>query len=458
MKSGEHLHEDTRLWPTIGLLDWSHLIEDFLDNLGVSFEHFRKEFRGSWIFGYIDALRLAGVRPVWFCVSARVAAPYRFTHIPTGAQVCVLPTPRSYRMSRRWVLNPYAPTVEQAAGDVHGIRRAISGALKETMPYLATPLRLLARELRRECCSAVMCQEYEHPRFDACVLLGQLMRLPVFATFQGGNWQLSRLERLLRPLTLRSCAGLIIATQSEVERVCTRYGLPRTSIARIFNPIDLGTWYPEDRAEARSLLGIPMNCRLAVWHGRVDLHRKGLDILLDAWEQVRRERSGQDLRLLLVGTGNNADELGRRITSMQSSSILWIDKFVGDPAAIRRYLSAADVYAFPSRHEGFPVAPIEATACGLPLVAADAPGIPDILEDGEGSGGVVVRRGDAAALAKALGRILDDEDWSRELGKRARRRVENFFSLERIGQQLRDFLVSRGMQIPLARQTYSQGT
>jgi starch synthase len=123
-----------------------------------------------------------------------------------------------------------------------------------------------------------------------------------------------------------------------------------------------------------------------------------------------------------------------------------VDEYVRDRTAIQRYLSAADVYTLPSRHEGFPVAPIEAMASGLPVVAADAPGVPDILEGGEASGGIVVPRGDATALAEALGRLLDDEAWGHELGKRARYRVENYFSLEAIGKQLREFMFSETLK------------
>jgi starch synthase len=126
--------------------------------------------------------------------------------------------------------------------------------------------------------------------------------------------------------------------------------------------------------------------------------------------------------------------------------VLWVDQFVHDRAILRRYLSAADVYVFPSRHEGFPVAPLEAMACGLPVVAADATGVPDIFEGGEASGGLLVPRGDAAALAQALGRVLDDQTLGRELGARARRRVESCFSLESVGKHLRAFLAKRGVR------------
>jgi glycosyltransferase involved in cell wall biosynthesis len=440
------------------LLDWSHLIEDFLDHLGISLEMFRDEFTGSWMFGYIDALRLVGVRTVLFCVSARVTnRPWRFTHAPTGATVHVLPAPMIYRATRRRVLNPYADTVEKAVGDVHGVDRLLFAALKDTAPYLTTPLRLLARELRGESCDAILCQEYENARFDACVLLGGLMRLPVFATFQGGDMQLSRLERPLRPLTIRACAGLVIAAQSEAQRVRAQYGVPSAKLARIFNPIDVDFWHASDNSEARAELSIPMSARVVVWHGRVLLHRKGLDVLLGAWERVCRERPGRDLRLLLVGTGNDADELRRRIAAKPPPGLRWVDEFVRDRTEIRRYLSAADAYVLPSRHEGFPVAPIEALSCGVPVVATDAPGVPDILEGGETSGGLVVPRNNTAALALALGRVLDDKSLCRELGERARRRVEACFSLSAVGEQLRTFLFSRGERPVFAPKNSREG-
>lgn len=431
----------TQPQPTIALLHWGDLIEDFLDTIGVSFEAFCNEMTGGWMFGYIDALRLVGVRTVLFCISARVTEPMRYTHEPTGATICVLPAPRIYHVARRQIPNPYGWTLKEVFGDIRGIRRILLSILKDIAPYLATPLGMLAHELRREGCQAILCQEYEYARFDACVLLGQLMRLPVFATFQGGDWQMSRLEKPLRPLTLRACAGLIVATQTEAERLRIHYRVPSAKLARIFNPIDLAMWGVTDRSESRAALGIPINDRVVVYHGRIELHRKGLDILMDAWEQICRDRPGGELRLLLIGTGSDAIELHRRITAMQLRGVLWVDEYVLDRAAIQRYLSAADVYTLPSRHEGFPVAPLEAMACGLPVVAADAPGVSDIIENGKASGGLVVPRGDATALALALGHVLDDQAWGRQMGQLARRRVEEYFSLEAVGKQLRNFLL-----------------
>ena len=182
---------------------------------------------------------------------------------------------------------------------------------------------------------------------------------------------------------------------------------------------------------------------MVVCHGRIDFHRKGLDILLDAWDQICRERPDRNQRLLLVGTGPDAEQLRQRISAMQLQGVIWGNEFVNDRTRIQRYLCAADIYTLSSRNEGFPVAPIEAMACGLPVVATDAPGIPDILEGGEVSGGLVVPREDSRALALALGRVMDDPAWGHELGKRARCRVEKYFSLLAVGKQLRNFLLRK---------------
>jgi starch synthase len=425
----------------VAIVDWSHLLEDFLDNLGVTFEAFRGEMTGGWMFGYVEALRSAGCRPVLFCVSARVAEVTRHEHAPTGATICVLPAPAGYRRARRRVPNPYAASLAEAAGDLRGPARWRAAFLKELSPYLATPLRALARELRREGCDVILCQDYEHARFDACVLLGRLRGLRVYATFQGGNWQLSRFERPLRPLSLRACSGLIVGSGVEADRLRRRYGVPAGKIARIFNPIDLRIWpppHPIDRDLARSALGIPREARVTAWHGRVDLHRKGLDVLAEAWREVRRARPGRDLRLLLLGTGRDAGAL--RALLGDDRDIHWADEYVNDREAIRRHLLAADVYAFPSRNEGFPLAPVEAMACGLPVVGADAPGVVDILGEGGDAVGMIVPAGDAGAFARELGRLLDDPALSAGLGARSRWRVEESFSHESVGRELRTFL------------------
>ena len=421
---------------------WGNTVEDFIDTMGISLETFCTTFRGSWMFGYVDALKKSGVRTVIFCVSTQVNEPTRFTHAPTGATVCVLPAPRRYRFLRRRMQYGYGQSVEHMFGHIQGRRKLLLPILflvKESFIYMATPHRLLAQEIRRERCNVILCQEYEYPRFDAAVVMGWMLKIPVFATFQGGTYHHARIERLLRPITMRNCQGFIIASLSELRRVGGQYDISEAKLAQIFNPIDLEQWKPCDRERARDELGIPVEARVVIWHGRISLHKKGLDVLLDAWEKLCCAIPEPDLRLVLIGSGDGDSELHSLLTSRSLRGVTWINQFFHDPAVLQHYLSAADVYAFPSRYEGFPVALVEAMACGLPVVATAIDGAQDLLTNGEKDGGVLVPPGDAAALARALELVLRDDAWRDRLGRAARQRVERTCSNEAVGKQLYSF-------------------
>jgi glycosyltransferase involved in cell wall biosynthesis len=330
--------------------------------------------------------------------------------------------------------------------DGSGLGRLAAQPGRQLAPYLATPLRLLGRELRRTWARAVLCQEYEYQRFDVCLLLGRLVGVPVAATFQGGDATRTGLERLVRPLTVRAAHTLIIAAEAEAGRVAARYGVPRARIARIPNPLDVPVWQSRARAAARAELGLPQDAVVVAWHGRVELHRKGLDILLGAWSRLARG-PGPPRRLLLVGTGRDADALRWWICEEALPGVIWVDTYVLDKERVAAYLGAADLYAFPSRQEGFPVALIEAMAMELPVVAAAAPGVAEIAPGGELSGVVVVPRDDGEAFTAALSALLEDAGRRAELGGRARRRAADAFSPEAVGRQLRAALLGTASPI-----------
>jgi hypothetical protein len=279
----------------------------------------------------------------------------------------------------------------------------------------------------------MLVQDYESPRFDVCVLLGRWLGLPVLATFQGGDRPKTRVEASVRPWTVPAAAGLLVGSRREARAVTIRYQLPSDAITLVANPIDVHEWAPGDRAAARSTLGLPADAPVACWHGRVEIRRKGLDILVEAWREVCAERPDVDLRLLLCGTGTQSERLRGLINATGLRGVHWRDEYVLDQADIRRQLAASDVFVLPSRHEGFAVAPMEAMACGRPVVACDASGIADLLAGGERAGGVIVPREDPEALAKALGRLLDDRALAARLGEAARRRTVENYSLESVG-------------------------
>jgi starch synthase len=425
--------------PAIAVLPWGDVIEDFLDTIGVSLEQLRDEYTGGWLFGYIDALASAGVDTVLVCVSRQVREPVRWRHAPTGAELVLLPQPRAHRLLRRPLAQPYAWNPLEAGRARSRAGRVAAAPAALAAPYAATPLRALGRELRRRRVAAVLCQEYEYARFDVCVALGRLLGIPVFATDQGGGGTRPGLETLVRPLAMRGAAGFVVAAAAEARRIARERGVPPARIARIPNPVTHAGGGEVAREARRRELGVSPATVVVAWHGRVELHRKGLDVLADAWEALAGRPDLPERRLLLIGQGQDGERLRERLVGV--AGVTWIDRYLVDRAELAELLAAADVYTFPSRHEGFPVAPIEAMASGLPLVAAGAPGIAEILPGGAADGGLVVAPGEAAPFADALAALLGDPARRAELARAARRRAAEGFSPEAVGRELRRVLI-----------------
>jgi hypothetical protein len=262
----------------VALLMWGDVFEDFLDDIGWSVDEFCERMTGGWCFGYAEALARQSIEVVMVCVVRSVKRPERRVHGPTGMTIILLPATRSLRLSRRFLHIRYRYLAGDATPRVPWIQRLAY----HLVPYLATPRRALRRMLVRERCDALMNQSYEDARFDIAVRVGTQVGIPVFVTAQGGERHRSRLERLLRPRSLARSAGVIIASRTEAQRVVQTYGLDASKIARVMNPLDDSLWFPERRPDTRDALGVPRDALLVVWHGRIDLAQKGIDVLLDA--------------------------------------------------------------------------------------------------------------------------------------------------------------------------------
>jgi len=433
--------------PVVAFVPWGDVFEDFYGTIGVSFNKYCDEFTGSWHIGLIHALKSQGIATNVYYSSTNVLKPLRRIHSPTAATISVIPAPKLYRAIYKLMIHPhhsfgYWSDLDKLFGGSTGLRRLWFSALKSIAPYLAMELRALAREIRRDGCLAILSQDYNHAGFDRSVLLGALLRLPVFAIFQGGTHDWNRIGSFVRPLMMRLCSGFIIGPTAEAERVRAKYGVKPESIYQVFNALDCAIWAPVERVSARDMFGIPTDAEVVVWHGRVEMGIKGLDVLMKAWERVCEERPGRHLKLAMLGDGQDSQALRQFIAALPHHNVTWIDSFVSDRKLIRSFLATGDIYAFPSRSEGMPNAPVEAMAAGLPVVAADVSGVRDILKDGEVSGGIAVPVGDVSAFAAALGRVLDDENLRRTLAVAGRERAKAFTS-ERVGEQLRAVLFPR---------------
>jgi len=144
---------------------------------------------------------------------------------------------------------------------------------------------------------------------------------------------------------------------------------------------------------------------------------KGLDVLLEAFAAARRELPA--LTLEIAGAGPLEQELRRAAPEGVS--------FLGRVSPVGPVYERNAIAVVPSRGEGFGMVALEAAERGRPAIVSDVGGLPEIVADGET--GIVVRSGDADALARAIVSLAGDPERVRGLGAAARRRAAAQFSL-----------------------------
>lgn len=130
--------------------------------------------------------------------------------------------------------------------------------------------------------------------------------------------------------------------------------------------------------------------------------RKGIDTLLEALAIVVRTQP--DVKLVITGKrGWYTEQLFAQIERLQLAPRVQFTDYVPDEDLPALY-NCADVLAFPSRYEGFGLTVLEAMACGTPVVCSNSSSLPEVA----GEAALLVPPDDAAALAQALQRVLDD--------------------------------------------------
>jgi glycosyltransferase involved in cell wall biosynthesis len=205
--------------------------------------------------------------------------------------------------------------------------------------------------------------------------------------------------------TIRS-ADLVLAVSSDLADNARRAGARDVRVAPALAPPLAPA--RRSRAEVRTEFGLDDARPLVVAIGR--LHpQKGYDVLLEA---AGRWAARQPPPLVAIaGNGPLEDELTARIAAERLPV-----RLLGRRDDVADLLAAADVCVLPSRWEGSPFTAQEALRSGTPLVATRAGGIPELV----GAGADLVPVGDAAALAAAVDRILDDPGHASRLAEAGR--------------------------------------
>lgn len=166
--------------------------------------------------------------------------------------------------------------------------------------------------------------------------------------------------------------------------------------------------------------------------GRLDF-QKGFDRLIEAWKLVKGAAVADGWRLDIFGQGEWREMLNGMIASAGLSDSARVNAPTSNIAA---EYATSSVLAMTSNYEGFPMVMIEAMAAGLPVVTFDYKcGPRDIIDDGVN--GMIVENDNIEAFAKALLRIMADDDMRRAMATNARKVVDTY-SQERVMQMWTD--------------------
>ena len=272
-------------------------------------------------------------------------------------------------------------------------------------------------------------------------------RGPLVITHQSDTLGRKFLKKLADPFVneMMRRADRIIATSKRYLASSDELA-PFLSKCRV---IPMGINYEEEpesiQAESEKIVQ-QYGSRLILAVGRL-VSYKGFTYLVEAMQKV-------EAILLLVGNGPLLSELKETAQRLGVSQKV---KFLGKVDSLQRYYRASSIFVLPSisRAEAFGLVQLEAMASGLPVVNTDLDsGVPEISLDGVT--GITVPPGDADSLARALNRLLDNDDLRKKMGEAGKLRAHREFAprlmIERTKALYEEVLAERGGRMPLAVQ------
>ncbi len=303
---------------------------------------------------------------------------------------------------------PGAPAQERQRGfDVQFPRfLSVPGALKSLdglfMALAAWPrLRALKAAGRLDVIDA----HFGYPDGRAASLLARWLGVPYTVTLRGTEMRHAQ-DAALRPglqAALRGAARVFSVSDS-LRQVALSLGVEPARAIVVGNGVDLTRFYPLDRAEQRRELGLPADAPVLVSVGGL-CERKGFHRVMACLPQLRERHPG--LKFLVVGGPSpEGDWTGRLEALARELRLEDTVVFAGPqpPDALRRWLSAADVFVLATRNEGWANVFLEAMACGLPVVTTRVGGNAEVVN--APSLGEVVPFDDEPALEAALDAAL----------------------------------------------------
>ncbi len=252
----------------------------------------------------------------------------------------------------------------------------------------------------------------------------------------------SGLKLLLKRLELRlrwpAQPDLYVLESEAMRQTATDgRGIPVARTAVVPTGVDVDVFRPlPTRERVREKFSIPHDRRIVVFMGHLH-RRKGVHVLLQAADQLVRQRGRRDLHFLMLG--NRPDEPAgfNDCYSGETAAHITFGGYQGD---IPELLSGCDLGCIPTTGwDSRPLSPSEMQACGLPVIVTDCQGLPETVDDGRT--GLVVPAGNVGKLAEAILSLVDDTQRRTAMGAAAVERIRTGFSAELQVERLRQAIV-----------------
>lgn len=239
------------------------------------------------------------------------------------------------------------------------------------------------------------------------------------------RWQFSMLLRL---------AGRITIVNRELKEYVKELGVSKEKVIHLPNGVNTEEFSPvssEEKTAARLHLGIPLDKTVFLFVGRLE-RVKGLDVLFRAWSSLPKRKIADSL-LVLVGDGAERQNLSRLSESLNIQEYILM---AGKRSDVHGFYAAADIFAFPSRSEGMPLALMEAMASGLPVITSRVGGALDVVEDGRN--GLLFESEHDVELARKLSFIFDNKHRWEDMGNIGRNSIVSLLDLKLILNRVED--------------------
>jgi glycosyltransferase involved in cell wall biosynthesis len=218
-----------------------------------------------------------------------------------------------------------------------------------------------------------------YPDGLAAVLLGRLLRKPVVVSARGSDINLYSqfpvIRRLIHYALVRSNG--VVAVSTALKQAMVGLGIPAAKISVIPNGVDLEKFHPLPKTEARKKLCLPMNSKVILSVGHLTAN-KGFHLVIKAIKILLQNRQQRNIALVIVGDGEIRKELEELVSALGLKQRVIFRGHVPHEELFLFY-SAADLFCLASEMEGCPNVVLESLACGTPVVATFAGGIPEIV-------------------------------------------------------------------------------